>query len=206
MEVYSERIKIALHAADGADWNSALDPYNVIQDRALEPEAIYRRLPGKDEPYWLTANIDKSFYRDHGDEPVQVHATVAFTMLGRAQTTTVSRWDEPQAVAGNGFCEFSRREATVRAICIAPLRKPALTVIRFQPVPSGYLNGNPWLDRPPNGSSDLGEFGIWRVFQNATMTAPPEPFAMSIEVREAVGYFERELDIPGVRLKEFRER
>jgi hypothetical protein len=205
MEVYSERVKIALHAADGAVWNTGLEAYNVIQDRALEPEAIYRRLPGKGEPYWLTANIDAAFYHEHGDEPVHVHATVAFTMLGRAQTTTVSRWGEPQAIAGDGICEFSKREATVGALCISPLRKPALTVIRFEPLPSGYPNGLVSLDHPPAGSSDLGGFGIWRVVQSGTMTAPPEPFAMSIEVRQAVAHFERELDIPGVRLKEFEE-
>jgi hypothetical protein len=97
MEVYSERIKIALHAADGSDWNTALETYNVIQNQALETEASYRRLPGKGEPYWLTANIDKSFYHEHGVEPVHLHATVALAMLGRAQTTTVDRWGEPQA-------------------------------------------------------------------------------------------------------------
>jgi hypothetical protein len=205
MEVYSERVKIALHAADGADWNSALDPYNVIQDRALEPEAVYRRLPGKGEPYWLTANIDKSFCHYHGDEPVHVHATVAFIMLGRAQTTAVSRWGEPQAIAGEGICELSKREATVGALCISPLRKPALTVIRFEPLPSGYPNGLVSLDHPPAGSSDLGGFGIWRVVQSGIMTAPPEPFAMSIEVRQAVAHFERELDMSGIRLKEYQE-
>jgi hypothetical protein len=205
MEVYSERIKIALHAADGAVWNTGLEADNVIQDRALELEAIYRRLPGKGEPYWLTANIDTSFYHDHGNEPVHVHATVAFTMLGRAQTTTVSRWGEPHAIAGDGICEFSKREATVGALCISPLRKPALTVIRFEPLPPGYPNGLVSLDRPPTGSSDLGGFGIWRVSQNGTMTTPPEPFAMSIEVRQTVAHFERELDMPSVRLKEFEE-
>ena len=205
MEVYSERVKIALHAADGAVWNTGLGTYNVIQDRALEPEAIYRRLPGKGEPYWLTANIDKSFYHDHGDEPVQVHATVAFTMLGRAQTTAVSRMGEPQAVAGSGVCEFSKREPSVRVLCIAPLRKPALTVVRFDPLPPGYPIGLVSLDRPPTGGSDLGGFGIWRVSQSGMMTAPPEPFAMSVEIRQAVAHFERELDIPGVRLKEFEE-
>jgi hypothetical protein len=204
LEVYSERIKIALHAADGADWNSALDPYNVIQDRALEPEAIYRRLPGKGEPYWLTANIDKSFYHDHGDEPVHVHATVAFTMLGRAQTTTVSRRGEPQAVAGDGVCEFSKHEPSVRVLCIAPLRKPALTVIRFEPPAEGYPFVS--LAHPPTGGSDQGGFGIWRVVQNGAMTAPPGPFAASVEIRQAVGHFERELDMPAVRLKEFEEQ
>ena len=203
MEVYSERVKIALHAADGAVWNTGLEAYNVIQDRALEPEAIYRRLPGKGAPYWLTANIDASFYHDHGKEPVHVHATVAFTMLGRAQTTAIDRWGEPQAVAGSGICEFSKHGPSVRVLCIAPLRKPALTVIRFAPPAEGYPFVS--LAHPPTGGSDQGGFGIWRVVQNGAMTAQPESFAMSIEVRQAVAHFERELDIPGVRLKEFEE-
>jgi hypothetical protein len=37
------------------------------------------------------------------------------------------------------------------------------------------------------------------------MTAPPEPSAMPVEVREAVGHFERELDMSGVSLKELEE-
>jgi hypothetical protein len=38
------------------------------------------------------------------------------------------------------------------------------------------------------------------------MTAPPGPFAASVEIRQAVGHFERELDMPAVRLKEFEEQ
>jgi len=201
MEVYSERVNISMHAADGTVWSSGLDAYNVIHDRALGTDAINQRLPGEGEPYWLAATIDTSFYRAHGDEPVHVHAAVAFTMLGRAQTTTISRWGEAQAIAGDGVCEFSKLGATVSPICISPLRRPALVVIRFEHLPSGLVS----LDRPPTGGSDQGGFGIWRVVQNGTMTALPEPFAMAVEVREAVAHFERELDIPGVRLKELEE-
>jgi hypothetical protein len=205
LEIYSERIIIALHATYGQVWSSGWDFYNTIQDRAAETEPFYRRLPGEGEPYWLNANIDAAFYHDHGDEPVQVHATVAFTMLGRAQTTTINRWGEPQAVGGNGVCEFSKREGTLAALCIAPLRKPALTAIRFEPLPSDYPNGYPSPYGQPSGVEDLGEFGVWRVSQNATMPAPPEPVAMSIEIRQAVAHFERELDMSGVRLKEYQE-
>jgi hypothetical protein len=201
MEVYSERVKIALHAADGSVWNTGLETDNVIQNQALETEASYRRLPGKGEPYWLNANIDKSFYDEHGVEPVHLHATVALAMLGRAQTTTVDRWGEPQAIAADGICEISKLGATVSPICISPLRRPALIAIRFNRLTSGLIS----LDRPATGGSDLEGFGIWRVVQNGTMTAPPEPFTMWIEVRQAVGYFERELDMPGVRLKEIEE-
>jgi hypothetical protein len=38
------------------------------------------------------------------------------------------------------------------------------------------------------------------------MATPPEPFATSIEVRRAVAHFERDLDMPGVRLANFRMR
>jgi hypothetical protein len=204
MEVYSERVNVSLLAPGGAVWSSGLDDYNVIQDQALEPEAVDRRLPGKGEPYWLTANIDAAFYHEHGGEPIRVHATVAFTMLGQAQTTVVKRWGEPQAIAGDGICEFSKQETSVGAFCISPLRRPALTVVRFDPLPPGYPIGLVSLD-PPSGGRDLGGFGIWRVVQSGMMTAPREPFAMSVEVREAVGHFERELDISAVRLKEFEE-
>ena len=121
------------------------------------------------------------------------------------ETSKVNRRGEPQAFASDGVCEFSKLRANgVSALCIAPLRKPALTVIRFEPPAEGYPFVS--LAHPPTGGSDQGGFGIWRVVQNGAMTAQPESFVMSVEVREAVGHFERELDMPGVRLKEFRER
>jgi hypothetical protein len=204
MEAYSERIEIALRAPDGAAWNSGWDPYNVLHGDNSSTSAVYRLVPGKGGPYWLFAHVDESFLGVHGSEPLHVHATVAFTMLGRPQTKLVSRWGTPLAIAGNGVCEFSKFPSNVSGLCVTPLRKPALTVIRIQPLPSGSPNEAPALDRDPGGNANYGEFGIWRVWQQAWMTVPRGPFAMSVEVRQAVAHFERELDMPGVRLKEYR--
>jgi hypothetical protein len=197
MEVYSERIKIEVRAADGTTWNSGWDPKGEIRS----PEFGYGLLPGKGPPYWLHAYVDRAFYQDHFADAVHVHATVAFTMLGRAHTTEVTHWNTPQPIASNGYCDFTPLSGLVNASCFAPFGRPALFTIRFQS-PNEAFDSKSLAGQSQSPSS--GEFGVWQTFEQMGVEAPRLPFKTYVETRQTVGHFLRELDVSGVHLKEAR--
>jgi hypothetical protein len=203
-ELFSQRARVELRAPDGSTWDSGWDPENQVRDQTSASNWEWRLLPGKGAPYWLRASLDAPFYHKHGDELLRVHVTVAFTLLGHPAITPIKVWDRPVSVGGNDTCSFTARGSAVTTYCLAPFAAPALTMMRFQPLPSGDRNEYP-IGAGPLGAGPGNAFGIWRLRQTP-VESPPEPFAASIELRQAIGNFQRELEFPAIRLKEFGER
>jgi hypothetical protein len=205
MEVYSERVRVTVAAPNRESWDSGWSPLSEVRDKTLASSATGRLLPGEGAPYWLRVNIDGPFYSRCETEPVHLRATVAFTLLNRAHITRIVAREQPQPIGDNGFCSVSKRGEFVTVPCLEPLRFPTVALIRFQPGPSGAPPQYGYVEGIQPESPGGSVFSIWEMLSGGLRYgAPPEPFAVSVETRRAVGHFERDLDMPDIRLADYR--
>ena len=198
MAVYSERVKIALEAAGGKTWSSNWRHSDFVTDHRLTMLSLHQLLPGAGAPYWLVADVDRSFYEAFSTQPVHVRAAVAFTLLDRAQTKQLSAIGAAEPIADHGFCYPSAGGSGSALYCIAPMRGPALVLLR------------PPTGRTAEDEAEIGSgggigtvFSIWESIPIAGRVGL-DPSHAVIETRQAVAHFERDLDMPGVVLAELR--
>jgi hypothetical protein len=87
--------------------------------------------------------------------------------------------------------------------CITPFRAAALSFLRIEPASNVEM-----VDSVSGFSSHAVDFGgtVFSIWENTRLSgqAPGGPFVASIETRQAVAYFDRTLDMPGVVLAELR--
>jgi len=204
MQAYSNRISVTVEAPGGVAWNSSWNSLNRVYSVIHLDLNKGQLLPGDGGPYWLYANIDRSFFNDFSGTPVHLRATVAFTMLGKPTTTRLSVSSHRQPLPNDGFCYLQSQGGFVQNSCFAPLRSAPGNAMRLQSLSSEVVGDErvDGLSAPTVGSST---FSIWeRLSPAISYKAPPAPFESFFETRQTVAHFERVLDLQGIRLGEFR--
>ncbi|HTS27386.1 MAG TPA: hypothetical protein VMH81_16025 [Bryobacteraceae bacterium] len=157
-----------------------------------------------DGPYWEYVNVDAGFYEAVKNTPVHVHTTVALTLLGARKSVPLATREQNSSSTGDGKCQvmpgfFGRLLVTCAWLGRAPARSYVTAVLatngqRFTSLISAGDRG-PF---PLNGS-------VW--WRDTTLFGPPPPtHEMNLETWEAVAHFERDLDVPQVRLADYAAR
>jgi hypothetical protein len=205
LEAYSERIKVTVEAPGGETWNSCWNSLNKVYSVTPIQFRNGQLLPGDGGPYWLYANIDRSFFARFATTPVHLRATVAFTMLGKPTTTRLTVSDRRQPLPDDGFCYCQSQNSIVFDMCFAPFQTVAENVLRLQSLQSGEVVEQGTVQGLQSSVSVTNVFSIWeRLSPGVGYKPPAAPFAVFFETRRAVAHFERVLDLQGVRLAEMR--
>jgi hypothetical protein len=195
LEAYTERILVTVDAADGKHWSSGWSSENQIRlepPRGIESERLLRADRG---PYRLFIDADRSFCRDFCGQPVHLHATAAFTLLGNARSAQMTEEDRPRRMWGDMFCQNSKIWGLN---CVAPLEAAAETSVQQRSVITGAVIDE--QDYFSAGSTPASPLSVWIRVTPGLRYGYQAPHTIFVATREAVGYFERSLDVRGVRL------
>jgi hypothetical protein len=204
MEAYSERIKVTVEAPGEAAWSSPWNSLNKVRSMTAIQFSNGQLFPSDGGPYWLYANIDRSFFYRFSATPVHLRANVAFTVLGKPTTTRLTVSNRRQPLPDDGFCYLQSISGFPSPLCFAALRKAAEYTVRLQPLETGDVQEYGSIESMQQ-TGTLNVFSIWeRLSSGVGYKPPPSPYAVFFETREAVAHFERVLDLQGVRLQEMR--
>jgi hypothetical protein len=206
MQAYSNRSNVTVEAPGGATWRSGWNSLNRVYSVTRADVNKGQILPGDGGPYWLYANIDRSFFDRFSTTPIHLRATVAFTMLGKATTTRLSVSNRRQPLPDDGFCYLQSQNGLVQNLCFAPLRTVSGNALRIQSLSSGAVSDDEQVEGLSSPTSGANIFSIWeRLSPGLAYRPPPAPFEISFETRQTVAHFERVLDLQGIRLEGFRK-
>jgi hypothetical protein len=190
LAVFSERTAARIETSDGRAWNSGWQAVGQILPSSPGGSCLHK--PLSNGPGWLNFNLPRRF-RLQPTERLHIRASVAFTLLGPVQTATLPISTHMRWISGVGFCAALVGEPPVVAECIAPLEERAYTVLRTQPPV-----GPPCSEDLLSNSVMSSGIGIWR-FSGGGGTCATQG-QIYLDSRQPIAYFERELDISGIRL------
>lgn len=199
VQIIGERIAAAIEAPGGRSWRSAwtatggLAGVNPLEDS---------RLIRADGPSWQYLNVDRSFYRAVKDTPVEIHTSVALTLLGDPQSAPLAAQGRTRDLPRGGLCYVGQGlRSNLIVSCTWPMRAPARAYVAARSVQTGQALES--LLTPAGSYSPYPTSGsVWD--QAAAMfSAPPEPLELKLETWQALAHFERDLDIPAIRLSDY---
>jgi hypothetical protein len=197
----SERVTARIEAPGGRSWTSTWTRTGgVYRTTPLEDPHL---IPG-DGPYWVYVNVDDEFYRTVKEMPVHLHTAVALTLLGERRTVPLATRDSNEAVSDEGLCRagpgpFAKLMVTCAWLGHTPARAYVTAVsIRTGQTSAGLITAGSGSPYPLSGS-------IW-ARDAALFTPPPATHEMDLETWQAVAHFDRELDLPQVRLADYAVR
>jgi hypothetical protein len=197
----SERISATIQAS-GKSWTSAWTARGGIAN--LNPLED-RRLVRPDGAYWLYLDIDRSFYRAVKDVPVRLHASVAVTLLGGAQSGSLAPRGRTGPLQGDAICSVGPGPyANLIVTCAWPFRTPAGAYIQARSLRTGQASESVLV--PPGPYRPFSLNGLLWDWAAASFSEPPPPAELKLETWQAVAGFERDLDIPQIRLGEYADR
>jgi ABC-type transport system involved in multi-copper enzyme maturation permease subunit len=186
--VISERIAAAIDAPGGQSWRSPwTETGGLAGMNPLEDERVIRA----DGPVWQYLNVDPAFYRAVKDTPADLHTSVALTLIGAAQSAPLAG---PGPLGGRCTVQPGPRDSLI-VICAWPLGSPARAYIHAKSLESLLRPSGSYSPYPTDGS-------LWHRAATA-FSAPPEPLELTLETWQAVAHFERHLDIPAIRLRDY---
>lgn len=200
-EVVSERIAARIEAPNGRSWASAWTRKGGLYRTTplVDPYVI----PG-DGPYWEYVNLDDGFYQSVKDTPVHVHTTVALTLLGERQTAPLATRDRNEYQSRDGVCRvdpgpFAKLIVSCAWLGHAPARSYVTAVsIRTGQTFASLISAGSGDPFPLNGS-------VWQR-GGALFSPPPVTHEMDLETWQAVAHFDRDLDLPQIRLADYAVR
>jgi len=199
----SERVATTIEAPGGKTWSSGWTSTGAIANpNPLEDSHAIRA----DGAYRQHLYVDAEFYRAVKDAPVHLHASVAVTLLGERQSAPISARGRTGHLPGDGICGAGPGPfpSNVVVFCDWPGQAPARVYVQARSLKNGQtlesllLPAGPYAPYPTDGS-------MWSGAETM-FTAPPEPVEMKLETWRAIGHFERELDIPQIRLSDYAVR
>jgi hypothetical protein len=200
-EVVCERITARIEAPNGGSWGSDW----------TRKGGLYRTAPLEDPyvipsggPYWEYLNLDDGFYQSVKGKPVHLHTTVALTLLGERQTAALATRDRNEYYSADGMCRvFPGPFAKLEVFCAWLGHAPARSYVTAVSIHNGQRfaslissgSGDPF---PMNGS-------VWE--RGGTLfSPPPATHEMDLETWQAVTHFDRDLDVPQIRLADYAVR
>jgi len=209
----SERIATTIEAPGGNTWRSGWTSTGAIANP--EPLDDSRVIRG-DGPYRGHLYVDAEFYRAVKDTLVHLHASVAFTLLGEAQSAPISASGRTH-LPGDGICQAApvmmsrvqyragREEFfnNLLVYCVWPGQAPARADVQTRSLnlKTGQQWGTP-LSPPGSYAPYPSDGSVWSG-ASTVVTVRPEPVEMKLETWRAIAHFERDLDIPHIRLADF---
>jgi len=208
----SERIATTIEAPGGNTWRSGWTSTGAIANRdPLDDSRVIRA----DGPYRGHLYVDAEFCRAVKDTPVHLHASVALTLLGEAQSAPISALGSTH-LPGDGICRvapvmMSRVQYQARGkveffnnllvYCLWPGQAPARADVQTRSLKSGQEWGTPLF--PPGAYAPYPSDGSVWSDASAIITVRPEPVEMKLETWRAIAHLERDLDITHIRLADY---
>jgi hypothetical protein len=200
MEVVCERIMARIEAPDGRSWASNMTRVGgVYSTTPLEDPYVVRA----DGPYWQYVNVEEQFFRSVKNTPVHVHTTVALTLLGERRISPLAKRDRSELRAGEGLCRVDPGPFGKLIVSCAWLgSSPARSYV----VAKSLRNGQTYASLLSTGSGSPFPMrgSIWE--STSTLFSAPATEEMQLETWQAVAHFERDLDLPQVRLADYAVR
>ncbi len=197
--VITERISANIETKDGTRWNSGWVPAGGLTPAGSTRDLDLIRAAG---PAWLYVNVDRSFYRAVQDSPVQIDVSLALVLLKDRAAASLSAPGRTAHLPQEGICELIpgpplsngvRGVRNLIAFCGWPGSGPAYAALRTGPseTPLRYGSQAPlW----PQGS-------VWQ--RESALFSVREGVDVRLETWRAAAYFDRDLTIPQIRLKDY---
>src|SRR5579871_361546 len=194
-QLVGEAITTRISGPDGRSWASSWTRKGgLYRTTSLDDPML---IPG-DGNYWEFVNVDRAFYESVKNSPVDVHTTVAITLLGERKSAVLATRESNQYHSDDGICRvdpgpFAKLLVTCAWVGRAPGRS-YVTAISLR-------NGQKFASLISTGSgSPLPWYGSAWWSDMTLFTPPPATHEMDLETWQAVARFDRELDVPQVRL------
>ena len=199
--VVCERIAARIEAPDGKSWTSTWTRVGgLYRTTPLEDPFV---IPS-DGPYWEYVNVDETFYQAVKDMPVHLHSSVALTLLGARKTGPLVTRDRNQFKSDEGMCRVDPGPFGKLSVSCAWL---AQTPARSYVAAVSARNGETYTGLISTGSG--GPFS-WNgsVWERAStlFSAPPATHKMELETWQALTHFDRDLDLPQIRMSGYAVR
>jgi hypothetical protein len=208
----SERITTTIEAPGGDTWRSGWTTTGAIANpNPLDDSHVIRA----DGAYRGHLYVDAQFYRASKGVQVHLHASVALTLLGEVQSAPISASGRTH-LPGDGICRvapvmMSRVQYRARgraeffnnllAYCLWPAQAPARADVQTRSSKTGQEWGTPLF--PPGSYAPFPIDGSVWSSAAAIISVRPEPVEMRLETWKAIAHFERDLDIPQIRLADY---
>lgn len=190
MAVLRERTAITIEAGGGLRWRSGWWPAPLAEHGVLHGNG----------PAWQYLAADREFFETVKNEPVHLLVRAAFTLFDAPAETRVPVPAQGRWVADVGFCWTS----AARFTCFAPFAHAAWVDAEGHPPPPAAAE--PIMLRPemsyapyPTGAG----FGLWTTDLDEFWPYEKHWTEIAIRTRRAVAHFERDLDIPEIRLARY---
>jgi hypothetical protein len=182
-ELRTDAISISIQGPGGRTWASGLTSMS----------------PGKMESGGLFSSvfllIDPDFYRDVSTKPSTLSAKVFLTLLGDEESTTI-----PVNAKGSDAIEGLRCFASLldQVACASAFRWPARGV---------YAGFTSWAGEAFTTSLSYSPFPAvigFNPFETHWVSMPKDATTVEIIAKKPLSHFERDFEVQGVRLEEFR--
>ena len=187
-EVLSERTETTIDGIDGPSWRSGWSAEG----------GILRQHGG----WWQELEIESALFDTLRNRDVHLHTRTAITLLGPVSVSQLSVPTDNRFVPDVGFCWAMPN----RVLCFSPFGHAAQVEIRSRSCATGDLSDlgiRPEISYTPY-SSGLG-FGLWKTDIDMMLFPGVLGCELVIEARNATAHFERDLDIPSIRLLAYQE-
>ncbi len=200
-EVVSERIATRIETPDGRSWASAWTPTGgLYRTTPLEDAHV---IPA-DGTYWEYVNVDEEFFRSVKDTTVHMHTSAALTLLGERRSSPLATRSRNEYESDQGMCRavpgpFAKLLVACAWLGGAPARGYVTAV--------SAANGQTYASLITTGAGGPPAMtgSIW-ARDTTLFTPPPATHEMDLETWQAVSRFDRDLDLPKVRLADFAVR
>jgi len=188
MEVISDRSETIVDVGGGPTWRSGWRGGDGI---VRQPEG-----------WWHAFTLDRALFTRIRDRNVHLRSRTAFTLFGPAIASRLSVPAANRFVHDVGFCSVTPSQL----ICLSPFRHAPLVRTLSRSCETGSLSD---LGIRPDVSyaryaSDLG-LRIWKTDVDGMLFPGVLGCELVIETRDVVAQFERDLDIPSICLRPFRD-
>jgi hypothetical protein len=186
-ELACERVRTSI-VAEGVSWDSG-----------WRTGAGFLRREGQ---WWERLEIDRTAFERMRNLDVHLHARAAWTMFGPPSATRIPIPSVNRYIPNVGFCWAFPNFVQ----CLAPFRHAARVEMRSRSCNTGDATSigiQPEVSYAPYAAG-LG-FSLWRTDIGGFMLKGITDCELIVESREPVAYFERDLDIPSIRLSAYAE-
>ena len=209
MKILNERVAVSAESPGGSRWSSGWNDLG----RTLHPGGNGPLLPADGE-YWQYVYIDRAYFAQTRNAPVHLKTTAAFTLLSKPRTTRLKPPTVAQPVADFGFCTARANAGgisnTIRGsmslVCLSPIQHADWVLVRTQSRRTGQFQTAgtrqdvSYSPYPTDVSAVL-----WTDVRAAMLVIDPSDLDFVLEARHAEAHFERTLNIPEIRLDQYRD-